>query len=131
MIRKIYRHIKNFINTLGCYVIADPNDNSITLSKRLFKHIQKHHKNNIVMGVKIKNKNKYAFIVDPDIKEQTQTAQIQHNDKHKTIGFETLTPAVGRIFYDYQLPPHKPQRLSITIKQLPTNNKYYYIIERY
>lgn len=113
------------------YVIADPSDNSITLSERLFKHI----KGNAEAGDSaqvfvflIPNENTYGFMVNPQIEQPTQLCSIQYNDKYRCIGFETLCPSVGRMFYEYGLPHEGRVKLSVSIRD--TNGMTYYQIDR-
>lgn len=103
------------------YVIADPADNSITLSHALFNHMD-------VMNLDVAKVYvfqvssaaphcgvEYAFTLNPDIDQPTCLADIQYNSKHRSIGFESLCPTVNRIFYDYGLPPYKKVRLSVDV----------------
>lgn len=106
------------------YVIADPRDNSVTLSRLLFEHMGVMEKEeakvfvfklcNAVVDNSKKNGAIYAFALNPPCGEQpTQLCDIQYNSKHRTIGFETLCPSVNRIFYDYDLPCDAPVKLSV------------------
>lgn len=116
----------------GCHVVADPNDNSVTLSRRLFNHIKKHAKDDDVSKVivfYIPEGKCYGFMLNPPIEQETQLCQIQYNSKYKCIGFETLCPSVGLIFYNYGLPSDKSIGLSVTICD-GVDGKIYYKIER-
>jgi len=96
------------------YVIADPADNSVTLSRALFEHMDvmnqeqakvfMFHLCNVVTENKVQSGALYAFTLNPDIQQPTQLCDIQYNSKYRTIGFETLCPTVNRILYDYGLP---------------------------
>lgn len=128
---KIIEKIKQLRSAVRYYVIADPTDNSITLSKHLFRHI----KNNAgadaaakVFVFHIPEKSTYGFMVNPPIEQPTQLCDIQHNPKYRCIGFETLCPSVGKIFYNYDLPANQRVKLSVSINK--TNGKIYYQIER-
>lgn len=109
--------IKDWLRRRSFYVIADPNDNSITFSKALFRHLD-------VMGMDVAKVYvfrigcKYAFTLNPEIDQPTQLADIQYNDKHKTIGFECLVPTVNRIFYDYALPHDKRVKLTVQVRSV-------------
>jgi hypothetical protein len=114
--RNMIDKIKNWFRRRSFYVICDPADNSVTLSKALFKH----------MGVMEKDESKvyvffipeddcYGFILNPNFNQETQLADIQYNGKYKTIGFECLVPTVGRIFYDYRLPHEGKVKLSVQV----------------
>ena len=127
MIKKIIQ----WWRPLRYYVIADPADNSITLSKRLFHHI----KNNAAEGdaptvfvFHIPDNDTFGFMLNPGIEQPTQMCEIQYNGKHKCVGFESLCPSVGRIFYDYGLNDDKPVILSVSVQK--TNGKFYYQFDR-
>ena len=123
MIKKIIQ----WWRSLRYYVIADPADNSITLSKRLFHHI----KNNaaegdapVVFVFRIPEDGTFGFMLNPGIEQPTQMCEIQYNGKHKCVGFESLCPYVGRIFYDYGLGDDKTVILSVSVRKI--NGKIYY-----
>ncbi len=126
-----YRH-------LSLYVIADATDNSITLSKRLFKVMDVLNKEQAKVFVFETKKlspsgivlNHYNFTLNPALDQETQLGDIQYNAKHKTIGFESLCPAVTRIFYDYGLPAQGRAKLSIDICHVD-NMEYYKILRPY
>lgn len=118
--------------SLRYYVIADPADNSITLSKRLFNHIRRNAQAGDVPSVfvfKIPAGATFGFMINPDIKQPTQLCQIQYNDKYSCIGFETLCPSVGQIFYEYGLAPHQTVKLSVSVRKT-TQGKIYYQINK-
>lgn len=126
----IIRKLKLWWQSLRYYIVADPADNSITLSKRLFLHI----KNNAQEGdaarvfvFKVSGSNIFGFIVNPDIEQPTQLCDIQYNDRYRCIGFETLNPSVGRIFYEYGLPVARRVKLSASVEHLPDGKTYYKI----
>ena len=105
------------------YVIADPRDSSITLSKTLFEVMEvmdKEQAQVLVFTVGSGTADvQYAFAINPDIKQPTQLCDIQYNTKLHTIGFETLCPTVARIFYDYGLGTDSPVKLSVDINEFP------------
>lgn len=110
------------------YVIADPADNSVTLSKALFAHIRKNAKEDdepCVFVFKLVGTDKYAFCVNPELEQSTQLCDIQYNGKYHCIGFETLCPSVGRIFFDYGLPSDKRTKLSVLVQIAPNGLIYY------
>ncbi len=97
------------------YVIMDPRDNSVTLSRGLFDlmDVMNQEEAKVFMfscteespsGI---TKIYYAFCLNPQLSEPTQLCDIQYNSKYRSIGFETLCPTVNRILYDYGLPTHK------------------------
>lgn len=109
------------------YVIADCHDNSITLSKALFKYMNVYKQDEAKVYV-TKVEDYYAFVINPPIEQPTQLADIQYNAKYKTIGFESLCPTVNRIVYDYGLPANTRIKLSIKILHTKENNITYYLI---
>ena len=123
------------------YVIADPADNSITLSRALFDHMDVmnldvakvfvfHLCNACTENAKWSGAI-YAFAINPPIEQPTQLADIQYNAKHHTIGFESLNPSVNRIFYDYGIPADRPFKLSVqhaTVNAASAAHLNYYII---
>ena len=126
--------IKLWLQSLHCYVIADPKDNSITLSKRLFAHIRRNANGDGMAKVFVffvPSESRYAFMVNPNIEQETQMCEIQYNATYKCIGFETLCPTIGKIFYDYGLPADKPMRLQVSVKKTVNGEIYYQIREPY
>jgi len=118
------------------YVIADPADNSVTLSRALFEHMdvmnQEHAKVFMFsVGVSSAGIGFYAFTLNPDIEQPTCLADIQYNSKYRSIGFASLCPTVNRIFYDYGLPYDRPVKLSVEPATIPWQGKtftYYKIL---
>ena len=123
----IINKIKTWWRSLTFYVIVDPHDNSVTISKHLFRHIKKHNNATNIFVFRLSTKE-YGFIVNPDIQQATQYCEIQYNEKYKCIGFETLCPSVGLICYDYDLPIDKPLRLSVVVEKL-SDKTYYKMIK--
>lgn len=127
----ILKKIQNWYWSLRLYVILDPADNSVTLSKKLFCHIRKYSdkaKKAVVFVFRLSDSGLFAFTINPNIEKPTQLCDIQYNDKYKCIGFETLNPSVGRILYDYNLPAEGKCKLSVSVKEI--NNKLYYQIDK-
>ena len=122
------------------YVIADPRDNSITFSKRLFRHIRRHALSGVpaqayVFSMKEyastnhKELDPYAFVISPETEQELwPLCDIQVNDKYHTIGFESLCPTVNKICYDYGLDYDTPHRLPIHV--LRVYDKIVYIMKR-
>lgn len=119
--------------SLRYYVIADPSDNSVTLSKSLFFHMKKDAERSgsdgspSVFVFRIPQGGTFGFMLSPEISEPAQLCQIQYNGKCRCVGFETLCPSVGRIFYEYGLPALRPVKLSVSIKRTPQGKVYYQI----
>lgn len=114
------------------YVIVDSNDNSITLSRKLYHHIElsSHCEDAAKVYVfEVPAWRTYGFAVNPEFDRKTQLADIQYNDRHRTIGFESLCPTVNRIFFDYGLPAGLRIKLTVTIRRL-ADGKIFYNIER-
>ncbi len=132
MIKELIHKIKSSILRRSLFVIIDPNDNSVTLSKRLFLHMKKNastEKEARVFVFKVKQNGFFAFMVNPSIEQETQISQIQYNTKYKSIGFETLCPSVGKIIYDYGLKEDRTHKLRVSI-HYTEDRKIYYQIEK-
>lgn len=114
------------------FVIADSNDNSITLSRKLYKHIEltSHCDEQAkVFMFNVRAWSTFGFAINPELTEETQLADIQYNEKYKTIGFEALCPTVSKILYEYGMPWELKVRLTVSIHHL-ANGKVFYNIER-
>ena len=116
--------------SLRYYVIADPSDNSVTLSRHLFYHMKKCAESSGVDGAsvfvfRIPQGGTFGFMLNHEISEPTQLCQIQYNGKYRCIGFETLCPSVGRILYEYGLPALRPVKLSVSVHRTPQGKTYY------
>lgn len=124
----IFKKITNWWQSLRFYVIADPEDNSITLSKALFNHIKDNAQEGEearVFVFKVGQSGSYGFMTNPNIEQLTQMCDIQYNDKYRCVGFETLCPSVGKIFYDYGLNATKRVKLSVSLHRTALNKQYY------
>lgn len=131
-LRIMFDKIKNWFRRRTFFVICDPNDNSVTLSKALFKHMDATSKGAAKVYTFFvpygDGAGEYGFIVDPQFDCETQLADIQYNSKFKTVGFECLVPTVNRIFYDYDLTHEWPVKLSVQVCR--TGELLYYKICR-
>ncbi len=124
----IISKLKLWWQSLLYYVIADPADNSITLSKRLFLHIKNNARKSDAARIfvfRISGDDTFGFIINPVIEQATQMCDIQYNDKYKCIGFETLCPSVGRILYEYGLSDNCRVKLSVSVQKTPQGKTYY------
>lgn len=128
----IFNNITKWWQSLRLYIIADPADNSVTLSKALFNHI----KNNAFEGdearvfvFRITDSGCFGFMINPGIEQPTQMCDIQYNGKYRCIGFETLCPSVGQILYTYGLNVSQCVKLSVSVCRTG-QGKVYYQIER-
>lgn len=128
----IFKKVKKWWQSLRYYVIADPADNSVTLSKALFGHIKDNaHEGDEarVFVFKVTDSDSYGFMPNPCIEQPTQMCDIQYNDKYRCIGFETLCPSVGQILYSYGL--NATQRVKLSVSVCRTGQgKVYYQFER-
>ena len=114
------------------FVIADGSDNSITLSRKLYKHIELlSHKSGTpkVFVFKVKSWQSYGFSINPPLEQETELADLQYNEKYRTIGFQSLCPSVQSIFYSYGLPADAKIKLTVTVHPL-NGDTVFYNIER-
>lgn len=126
----IFKKVKKWWQSLRYYVIADPADNSVTLSKALFGHIKDNaHEGDEARVFVFKVEHSYGFMTNPGIEQPTQMCDIQYNDKYRCIGFETLCPSVGHILYNYGLNATQRVKLSVSVCRT-TQGKLYYQFDR-
>lgn len=106
----IVKHIFDCIRWHGMYVILDPSDDSVTLSKRLYRHMDKSCGGRLDTVYAFSISEEYAFCCNPIENGWLQKdckapiSPVQYNAKHKCIGFHAECPTVNRIMYDYALP---------------------------
>lgn len=122
------KKIRQWFNNRAMYVIVDGADNSITLSKRLVRDmaVMDMGVQPKVMVFRIPDLECYGFMVNPEVEQETQLSDVQYNDKHKTIGFESLCPTVNRILYDYRM-PCAMSKLSVKKHRTKEGKVYYQI----
>lgn len=124
----IFRKLKKMWQSLRYYVIADPADNSVTLSKALFRHMKSsalEGSEACVFVFSIPADNTFGFMVNPDFDKQTQLCNIQYNERFHCVGFETLCPSVGRILYDYGIGESIRVKLSVSVRKTPQGKMFY------
>lgn len=127
-----FNKIKKWWQSLRYYVIADPADNSVTLSKALFNHIKNNAREGDEARVFVfRVGERYGFMANPGIEQPTQMCDIQYNDKYRCIGFETLCPSVGQILYDYRFYATQRVKLSVSVRQTWQGKTYYQIEKPY
>lgn len=129
--KHLFRKIQAWLLSLRHYVILDPADNSVTLSRLLFRDMQKRAAEGAAAQVfvfRVPDKHSFGFMVSPPIDEPTQLCDIQYNDRYHCVGFETLCPSVGRIFYDLGLPHAARCKLSVSLCCTPDGRVYYLLI---
>ena len=114
------------------FVIMDARDNSVTFSRHLFSHIRNMYGDADtppkVFVFYTPATKCYGFAINVPLDQPTQLADIQYNSRHKCIGFESLSPTVAKILYDYGVPRFmKPCRLTVTVQNTPQGRMYYQI----
>lgn len=128
----IFNKITKWWQSFRFYIIADPADNSVTLSKALFNHMKDNaHEGDEarIFVFKITDSSSFGFMATPSIEQPTQMCDIQYNGKYRCIGFETLCPSVGQILYTYGLNASQRVKLSVSVCRT-VQGKVYYQIER-
>ncbi len=105
--------IKDIINRLrrrGMYVILDPSDDSVTLSRKLYRSIDRECGGKPDTVFMFTAGGEYAFCCNPkergwlEADSKAPLPRIQYNAKYRCIGFHAECPTVNRIVYDYGLP---------------------------
>lgn len=115
--KNLFKIILDWFRRRHMYVIADGSDNSITLSRALFHHMGGMELSEAkVFAFYVPDNNTYGFVLNPSFDQETQLADIQYNEKYKTIGFPMLNPSVARMFYDYQMPALIRAKLNVKAK---------------
>lgn len=127
----ILKKIRNMWQNRRMFVIIDPADNSVTLSSRLFSHMRKHAADSESQDkvFVFKAGSSFGFIPDPQFEQPTQICDIQYNDKHRCIGFESLCPSVGQMLYTFGLPASRPRKISVEADTLPDGKVWYRMVE--
>lgn len=130
-VASIIRHLAQSWRYRHFFVILDPNDSSVTLSRELFRHIKKSAPDPDIQPRAFMfselNSGIYGFAINPSFDQPVQMADIQYNSRHRCIGFETLNPTVAKIFFDYKINCYDaPCKLSVTVQSTP-NLTYYQI----
>ena len=124
---KIISKIKWMLTKHKYFVIMDAKDNSVTLSKAVFKELGGE---NMKCDRVIVTRSQLGYVFTNEHKmsdKDTVLCAIQLNQKHNCIGFETLCPTVNRIFYDYGLKPDISAKLSVEI-HFAGDMKYFLIL---
>lgn len=127
----IIRQLIDLIRWHGMYAILDPSDDSITLSKRLYKHMDKACKGKLDTVYAFQIEGDYAFSCNPRehgwLPEDSKAPlpHIQHNAKYNCIGFYAECPTVNLMLYDYALPLGK---VKLSVRPGKRGNIKYYRI---
>lgn len=123
--------LKRFIQWLESrtlYVLADPRDNSVTMSRGLYRQIRRALTDRADVFVFYEpDSGCYGFMINPTIDTPTITNAIQYNARYKCVGFESLCPTVNRIAYDYALPHDAVSKLIVKKHMSPSGETYYLI----
>lgn len=127
----ILKKIRNMWQNRRMFVIIDPADNSVTFSSTLFSHMRKNAKDSESQAkvFVFKAGDTFGFMPDPQFEQPTQICDIQYNDKHRCIGFESLCPSVGQMLYTFGLPASRPRKISVEADTLPDGKVWYRMVE--
>ena len=126
----MFKKLRKRLETMRLYVIADAKDNSVSLSRGLFKRLRVMRQREAkIIVFTIAGTDDYAFMMNPPglTKEDTQLADIMYDYEEGSVGFECLVPTVNRIFFDYGLPADSKWQLDIKEKTMPDGHRYYQI----
>lgn len=129
--QRMARALKYHSNPGLYYVIADATDNTFTLSEELFEHMGVMELDVAKAFVFSVGQGHYAFMLNPELGQPSQLADVQYNSKYRSIGFQSLCPSVNRIFYDYRLPHGSRARLSVkpcSLRRRENKIRYYKIL---
>ena len=109
------RRIIRWWNSRRYYVIADPSDSSLTLSRALFAHMRRNAKGDgaKVLVFSIPESRTFGFMLNPDVDGRTALAAIQYNARCRCVGFETLCPTVALMLWTYGVRAGAAARLSV------------------
>lgn len=122
--------LANFLFRRYIYVVADPSDNSVTLSPLLLEFVLRVTGlgENKVFAFRLSSRGEYAFTLNPDISGDTVTAPIQWNSKRRCSGFACNCPSVNRILYDYGIDRTAPARIPVKIRRI--GSKYIFVLKQ-
>lgn len=112
-------------------VRLDVLDSSVTLSEGLFNRLRlmdgKRDKAEAFV-FRIPESGEYAFMIDAALPEGSPKSMIQYNGKHKTVGFQAISPTVARILHDYGVHPLSAT-LRVQRRELPDGKPYYVMLK--
>ena len=124
----MFRKIARLFKSMEYYVIMDPEDNSITFSKKLFRHIKDNNKGSDKATAFVFRETcstEFGFMVNPDLDaKKAHLCAIQYNDKLKCIGFESLKPSVTYMLYEYGIGNVKT-KLSVSVRHTAVGQTFY------
>lgn len=116
------------------YVVADPRDNCLSLSKHLYEGMRLLDYDDIRVLTFRTADGGYGFCINPEQYKDVRTEDsvfvpMMFDTKGKTVGFESRCPTLNRVFYDWGLPIDRPCKLSVT-KTTLVGGQVVYMIER-
>lgn len=110
------------------YVIADCKDNSMTVSKRLYRMMKRQFTDKAKVFVfQVAGSADYGFMINPEGVDAQVTSEVMYNDKYKCVGFECLYPTVNMIAYQFDLPAQSATKLSVFPDKTDTGQKFFRI----
>jgi len=113
------------LRSVGCWVLADGRDNSVTFSRGLLRELRRQAGMNEGARVMVfRVGDEYGIVLNPDVPEGSAVHDIQYNSKYKCVGFACEVPSVARILYDYGLPSGVQCRIGIAIKRIGDHRVY-------
>lgn len=115
-----WRRLYDFFHRKECYIVVDPRDNSVTMSRGLCRKVKVDDLTNDKVWVGRNSRGGYVIQFNCTLdEEQTQVAHLQYNSKYKSYGFETLTPSVNLMYYKWGLQDAAPRKLSVWESMMP------------
>nr|DAH17165.1 MAG TPA: hypothetical protein [Bacteriophage sp.] len=116
----------------GFDAVLDGKVNSVTISRRLYRHMMSQDRPSqelIVFSANDSHLYSFAFRADYPQLHAAQTAftELQYNTEHHKIGFRTDQPSVTAILHDYGLPTDACVRLSVLPRHTASGEVFYEI----
>lgn len=114
------------------YVVADPSDNCLTLSKHLYESMRLLDYDDIRVLTFRTPDGGYGFCINPEQYRDVRTEDsvfvpMMFDTKGKTVGFESRCPTLNRVFYDWGLPIDRPVKLSVETVETKSGQTVYMI----
>jgi hypothetical protein len=112
---KAARRLLRLVGIRTYRVVVDGTDNSVTLSSELLRDISAGGAEDLERATIISFKvtdgsGTYGFAVNAPISAQCGClSRLQYNPRYGCVGFESLSPTVNRILYDYGIAERKAQ----------------------
>ncbi len=115
----------------GYYVVLDGRVNSVTISKKLYRHMMRKERSSTLLHVFRTRNGNFCFAFRDDFEQLKTTntifVELQYNTEHNKIGFRTDEPSVTGILASYKLPLDKMVRLSVLPRKTRTGELFYEI----